>query len=189
MHSRGSPQQMYRDNTLIPTEAVRLAALGALAERPMRYAEVADDVRHFTQRIVGPSLDLVGLPLELLIVEGLVEATDGKGMEDNAELAVTQAGRAEFTRLMTSNVRAPVNDINKLIIALKMRFLHLLAAEERDEQVDILVEMAERELARLTDLRQHQAEAAGHLVDWLDQEIDATRARLTWFRDLQARLA
>ena len=32
---------MYRDNTLIPTEAIRLAALGTLAMRPMRYGDLA----------------------------------------------------------------------------------------------------------------------------------------------------
>ncbi|RDD62555.1 hypothetical protein [Ferruginivarius sediminum] len=180
---------MYRDNTLIPTEAIRLAALGALATRDMHYGELAEDVRHFTQRIVGPSLDLVGTPLELLIVEGLIEPVDGKGMEDNARLRITEAGHAEMVRLMTSSVRAPINDINKLIIALKMRFLHLLNAEDRQEQVDILVEMIERELARLTDLRASDSGDRGHFFDWLDQDIAATRERLAWFKDLQNRVA
>src|SRR5262245_48552828 len=49
---------MYKDNSLIPTEAVRLAALGLLTEGPRTYAELADEVRHFSSRIVGPSLDL-----------------------------------------------------------------------------------------------------------------------------------
>lgn len=180
---------MYRDNTLIPTEAIRLAALGALASRDMHYAELAEDVRHFTQRIVGPSLDLVGTPVELLIVEGLIEPVSGKGMEDNALLSITDAGESELNRLMTSSVRAPINDINKLIISLKMRFLHLLTAEDRQEQVDTLVEMIERELARLTDLRAHYDQDAGFFLDWLDQDIAATRERLNWWRDLQKRVA
>ena len=68
---------MYRDNTLIPSEAVRLLALGLLAGRPMSYAQLAREVRHFTGRIMGPSLDLVGAPLEVLKVEGLVANRDG----------------------------------------------------------------------------------------------------------------
>lgn len=179
---------MYRDNTLIPTEAIRLAALGALAWRDLYYSEVAEDVRHFTQRIVGPSLDLVGTPMELLIVEGLVEPIDGRGMEDNALLRITDSGHDELRRLMTSAVRAPINDISKLIIALKMRFLHLLDAQERQEQVDLMVEMIERELARLVDLRGNYAGEPGFFLDWLDQDIAATRERLSWFQDLQARL-
>jgi hypothetical protein len=51
---------MYKDNSLIPTEAVRLAALGLLTEGPRSYGDLADEVRLFTSRIVGPSLDLIG---------------------------------------------------------------------------------------------------------------------------------
>ena len=51
---------MYRDNTLIPTEAVRLAALGSLAEGDKQYAELASEIRYFVARITGPSLDLLG---------------------------------------------------------------------------------------------------------------------------------
>jgi DNA-binding PadR family transcriptional regulator len=97
---------MYRDNTLIPSEAVRLLALGMLASRPMSYAELAREVRHFTGRVVGPSLDLVGAPLEVLKVEGLVEnlnptsADSDDPEEDGGELTVTAEGRAELRRLL-----------------------------------------------------------------------------------------
>jgi len=179
---------MYRDNTLMPTEAVRLAALGALASAEMRYADLAADVRHFTDRIVGPTLDLSGMPVELMIVEGLIEPVDGAGMRDNARLRLTDAGREAVRRLLTSAVRAPINDINKLIIALKMRFLHLLAPAERREQVAMLVAMLEAELDRLTDLRASYAGEPGYFLDWLDQDIAAARERLAWFSDLRARL-
>ena len=65
---------MFRDNSLIPTEAIRLAALGLLSEGARRYGELAAEIRHFTSRVAGPSLDLMGNSLELLIYEGLVEA-------------------------------------------------------------------------------------------------------------------
>lgn len=71
---------MFSDNTLTPKEAVRLCALGAIASKPMRYSELAGSVRHFTGRIMGPSLELMGTSIELLRYEGLVEAIDGKGM-------------------------------------------------------------------------------------------------------------
>ena len=175
---------MYRDNTLVPSEAVRLTALGILAEADKHYAELAAEVRHFTSRIAGPSLDLVAAPLELLKVEGLVEAVEGDA--DNALLRITEDGRAELATLMTSNVRAPVNDINKLIIALKMRFLHLLPAEDRKIQIEVMMEMAEREIARLSDLRQHHALSQGHLIAWLDHDIAAAETRLAWFQELLA---
>ena len=83
---------MYRDNSLIPSEAVRLCALGTLAERAHSYAELAAAVRHFTSRIVGPSLDLLSPSLELLRVEGLIEADAPEG--DEAPIRLTAAGRA-----------------------------------------------------------------------------------------------
>ena len=177
---------MYRDNTLVPSEAVRLTALGILAEADKHYAELAAEVRHFTSRIAGPSLDLVAAPLELLKVEGLVEAVEGDA--DNALLRITADGRGELATLMTSNVRAPVNDINKLIIALKMRFLHLLPAEDQRIQIEVMMEMAEREIARLSDLRHHHAGSRGHLVDWLDHDIAAAETRLAWLQELLAGL-
>ena len=179
---------MYRDNTLIPSEAIRLLALGVLATGETTYAQLASEVRHFAGHVVGPSLDLVGAPIEVLKVEGFVETADGGGLAETANLRITEAGREELTRLLNSNVRAPVSDINKLIITLKMRFLHLLAAPDRRLQAEMLAEMCERQLVRLTELRGGHAAAPGHLSAWLDHEIAQARERLAWFRDLQKSL-
>jgi DNA-binding PadR family transcriptional regulator len=177
---------MYKDNSLIPTEAVRLAALGMLNEGPRRYADLAAEVRGFVSHIVGPSLDLIGPPMELLRVEGLVEAANGGGAD--GELRITAKGIDELKRLLGANLRGPLGEFNKLVIALKMRFLHLLEREEQLAQAELLIEVCERELARLTDLRGHHAGEAGHLVAWLDHDIAQVETRLSWFRDLEARL-
>jgi DNA-binding PadR family transcriptional regulator len=176
---------MYPDNSLIPTEAIRLAALGSLATAPKPYAALATEIRHFTGRIVGPSLDLIGPPIELLKVEGLVEAA---GDGEDAPMRVTPAGLAELKRLLTANLRGPVGEFNKLVIALKLRFLDLLDRDGQLAQMELLIEVCERELTRLTDLRGHHAAEGGHLVDWLDHDIGQVEARLAWFRDLQNRL-
>ena len=189
---------MYRDNSLIPSEAIRLLALGILAGGDKSYAELAGQVRHFVSHITGPSLELVASPLELLKIEGLVESSeahdagdrgDRDGAPDSELLRLSEAGRAELHTLLTSNVRAPVSDINKLIIALKLRFLHLLGPAEQRLQGETLMELSERELARLTELRAHHAGHPGHLVAWLDQEIAQVEARLAFFQDLLAQLA
>jgi hypothetical protein len=179
---------MYRDNTLIPTEAVRLAALGALMERDRVYGELASDVRYFVTHISGPSLDLLGTSLELLQYEGLVEIIDGAKIIDSAKgkaestLRITDAGRADFEELMVSNVRAPMNEVSNLIIALKIRFLHFLSSDARIEQAEMLVEMCETEIARLTELRKNHGD--GHLGDWLSMELSRLENRLDWFRAL-----
>lgn len=181
---------MYRDNSLMPKEAVRLVVLGTLIQRgSLRYADLAGEVRHFLDRIVGPSLDLMGTSLEMLRYEGLVEALDGTGMEDNALLGPTAAGRSEFDLLMRANVRAPSTDgFNKLVIALKLRFLHLLDAESQREQVDQLTALHETELARLDDLQRRHAADDGMLVSWLEHDIQQGKASLAWFNELAARL-
>ncbi|MBF0372028.1 MAG: hypothetical protein HQL39_01265 [Alphaproteobacteria bacterium] len=178
---------MYADNTLTPKEALRLCALGAVAERPMRYSDLAGFVRHLTSRIIGPSLDLMGTSIELLRYEGLVEAIEGSGMEDDALLALTDAGRREMGSLLTARLR-PATDLSKLVIALKFRFLHLLDAAERANQSDLLIESCETELNRLLDLRQTVAEGGHHLLEWLDHDIGQLENRLEWLEEFRERL-
>src|SRR3546814_5658654 len=73
-----------------------------------------------------------------------------------------------------------------LIVALKMRFLHLMEPAERRVQAELLHEICERELARLIDLRAYHGEEPGHLCAWLDSAIAQTRARLDWFAGLRS---
>ncbi len=176
---------MYRDNTLIPTEAVRLCALGILMLGRRRYAELAGEVRHFVGRVVGPSLELLGTSIELLRFEGLVRPAAGGDGEADAALEITDDGRRAFRALMCSGVRAPSTDVGKLVIALKMRFLHLLDDAARREQFEMMTEMCENELARLIDLRRHHADDEGALVARLDHDIAQLEARLAWFRDME----
>ena len=165
---------MLRDTALIPSEAVRLAALGILAQGPRRYAELAAEVRHFVSRMVGPSLDLMGSSLELLRHEGLIERENAAGSgltPPDAELRITEAGRRETEALLLSPLRGPINDFGKLVIALKLRFLDLLAPADRKVQIDLLVDIYESEVARLRDLRQYQGGNLGNLEAWINHEI------------------
>lgn len=179
---------MYRDNSLVPSEAIRLAALGLLAQQPRAYADLARDIRHFTARIVGPSLDLLGPSLELFKVEGLMEAHATNQKPDEQVMHLTEAGQQEFRRLMTTKLRGPMGEVNKLIVALKMHFLRLLPTEDQRGQMDMLEEACDRELARLGDLRSHHADEHTPLLPWLDLEIDEVTARRTWFQQQRAAL-
>ena len=97
---------MYKDNSLLPREAVRLAALGILAGGPMTYAALAAAVRNFTSRIAGPSLDLMGTSIELLRFEGLVETEETETEEiPEAVLTLTDDGRSELIALLRAAVR------------------------------------------------------------------------------------
>src|SRR3546814_12351071 len=103
---------MYRDNSLVPKEAIRLAARGLLVERDRPYGDLAREVREFAARIVGPSLELLGTSIELLRFEGLIAPVDGQGMADAAVLRLTDAGRAALTDYLTSTMRPGVSDRN-----------------------------------------------------------------------------
>lgn len=179
---------MFADNTLTPREAVRLCALGMIAGGPLRYSVLAASVRHFITRLTGPSLDLMGSSIELLRYEGLVEAVDGEGMDDDAVLRITPAGSEAFQTLMTAPLR-PASDLSKLVTALKFRFLHLLNSRDRAEQVDLLIDTQETGLARLEDLRQPMQGEPGYMAGWLDEEILRARQRLEWLQALRLKVA
>lgn len=181
---------MFADNTLTPKEAIRLCALGtlALAEAPLRYSELANAIRHFTSRITGPSLDIMGTSIELLKFEGLVEPIDGVGMEDDATLRLTDKGHGELKNLMTSRIRSAGGEVNKLITTLKLRFLHLLDVGDQCEQADLLIENCETELARLDDLRVHHGKDPGYLTAWLDHDIQQLEAHLDWLEAFRTQL-
>jgi DNA-binding PadR family transcriptional regulator len=171
---------MFKDNSLIPAEAVRLAALGFLAEGPRHYGELAGEIRHFTSRVVGPSLDLMGTSLELLRYEGLIEAVDGKGMSDNAMLRLTRSGGEALAHLLRAQLRSPAGDMNRLALLLKLRFLHHLPQAERQDQLTLIAESLESDRARLDELR--QASAPGFFRDWLERDLALVDDRIAWLR-------
>jgi DNA-binding PadR family transcriptional regulator len=168
---------MFRDNSLVPAEAVRLAALGFLAEAPRRYGDLAVEIRHFTSRIVGPSLDLMGTSLELLRYEGLIEA-DAQDAGDNPLLRLTRRGREALTSLLKAQLRAPLGDLNRLTLLLKLRFLEHLPGEDRQMQLSLMAESLERDRARLEELRQRAK--PGRFRDWLERDIATVAERIDW---------
>jgi DNA-binding PadR family transcriptional regulator len=178
---------MYRDKTLIPTEALRLLALGLLADAPRRYKDLATEVRHFTSHITGPSLDLLGPSIELLRYEGLTEPADEAEGADLL-LRITDAGREELAMLLHANVRAPIDGFAKLVIALKFRFLHLLPAPAQAEVLDGLIELYQAEHARLVELRAASG-ARDRLAAWLDHDLGQIDDRIAWLEAQRHALA
>lgn len=182
---------MFRDNSLMPKEAIRLSALGLLSQGAMRYASVANEVRHFTTRFWGPTLDVMASSIELMRLEGLIDSCreGDEESENNPMLRLTDAGRAELNELLSSTVRAPASDFSKLVLALKLRYMHLLPLAEQRDQAEGLIEMRQIEAARLIDLRATHADEDGHFLRWLDREIDRTRDDISWLEELHASLA
>ena len=144
------------------------------------------DVRHFISRLAGPSLELMGSSIELLRHEGLVAPVDDSA--DDPMLRITDAGQTELRALLSTAVRPPFNDFNKVVVALKMRFLHLLDPAAQRDQADLLIEACQTELARLIDLRGAYRDEPGHLIEWLDHDIDLVETRLAWLEDFRTAL-
>lgn len=176
---------MFADNTLTPKEAVRLCALGLLALGPRTYAALATELRHFVDRLAGgPTPEIMGHSIELLKYEGLITSSGG----DGAPLELTESGRQALRQLLLANVRPHPSELNKLVIALKFHFLHLLPAGEQQLQLVLLADAVDRELARLADLRDGRAGDAGYLVDWLDHDMAMLEQRRAWLRQFAERL-
>jgi DNA-binding PadR family transcriptional regulator len=181
---------MFRDRTVIPTEAIRLCALALLAEHPRSYGELAAAFRNIADRVMGPSLDVFGTPIQLMEAEGLVRRelgpSEGAAPLVDAMLTITDRGRTELKHLLTAPLRGRFDELNRLTWALKLRFLDLLDPAERRAQVEALIEVTTGELDRVRDLRD---QGPGELLsDWLAQEVAQLEARNAWLKALKARL-
>lgn len=180
---------MFPDKSLMPREAVRLAALGILADGERTYASLANAVRDFTSRFWGPTLDVMATSIELLHYEGLIEVAEEGPSTADTRLRLTDAGRRELAELLSASIRAPSGDFGRLIVALKMKFLHCLPPSARAEQIDMLIEGRQAELARLVELRTAEADAQADFLAWLDHDIARIRGELAWFETLRRRIA
>ena len=171
---------MYRDNSLIPKEAIRMAALGALINGSRSYIDISTEVRQFSARIVGPSLDLLGTSIELLKLEGLIEVVENPDGDAEELLRLTTSGFQELKEYLRSTIRSGSSDLNKLVVALKLRFIEVLEPPERLDQLAGLQTMYQAERNRLQDLRKHKEWSAGLLPGLLDLELAVTDQRLSW---------
>ena len=175
---------MYSDNTLTPKETVRLCALGSLASEALSYAELAHSIRYFIDRVQGPSIDVLGASVELLKYEGLISQMD----DNNGRLYLTKKGKLELNELLTADIRPNDASYNKLIEALKFRFLHLLEPKEKMHQADILIERIELEKLRLTDLNDLYKDDKSYFKVWLNQDIKNLSKRLRWLKEFKKKL-
>jgi DNA-binding PadR family transcriptional regulator len=178
---------MYSDRTLLPKECLRLCALGtlALSDKPISYADLANSVRHFMSHIMGPSLDMMGSSLQLLKLEGLVKEDTENGAFSDAQLSLTQSGHDKFIELMQGNLRDTSGELSRLIMALKMRFLHLLDDDIRIEQVEILQDVCELDLERVLALREEHADEAATFTGWLEMEVKRLEQKRDWLSSLK----
>lgn len=179
------PQERHStDPSLLPNRALRLAALGALAQRDRDYAALVQEIHELTLAIVGPSPDAFGSSLELLRYEGWISG----GEEGHGMVAITPEGQTEFVRLLTTRLRKPSGEFNRLWLALKLRFLPQLPADAQAVELTRMIGLFESEIERLSELRRKPMTGEGHVGAWIDFEIAENGARLAWCKSLALRL-
>lgn len=172
------------DPTLLPSRAMRLAALGALARGDRDYAELVQEIHDLALAVIGATPDAYGSSLELLRYEGLIAGdTEGAG-----QVSITPEGRVEFARLMITRLRKPAGEFNRLWLALKLRFLPQLPLADRQAELERMCALFEGEVTRLAELRRNPLTDDGYVGAWIDLEIAENGARLAWCRSLVLRL-
>ena len=157
-----------------------MAALGALIERERSYDDIANEVRSFISRIVGPSLELMGTSIELLKVEGLIEAVNDNDEGDTSLLRLSPAGLQELKEYLRSNLKSGGSELNKLVIALKLRFIDILNDDERRDQFLAIRDIYHNEKRRLEDLKKQTAWLTGFLLESIELDLSVVNKRIEW---------
>lgn len=197
--------------SVTPKVAQRLCALGELLMRgPQRYSVLSQNVRGFITQVTGPNPQLAQSPLELLRFDGLVEdigsgdhrgighggdghggdgnGGDGNGGDgdtaDEALFQVTAEGRDAFRNLMMQG-KAATSEITRLMMMMRLRFLHLLPTDDQAALLQSLIQQFDLEGQRLQALRDYIGDEPGSLPGWLDHYIGQQRDRMRWLRTLQ----
>ena len=157
-----------------------MAALGALIERERSYEDLANEVRSFISRFVGPSLELMGTSIELLKLEGLIETVDDKDKGDASLLQLSSAGLQALKDYLRSNLKSGGSELNKLVIALKLRFIDILSDDERRDQLLAIRDMHHNEKRRLEDLKTQTTWLTGFLLESIELDLFAVNKRIEW---------
>ena len=95
-------------------------------------------------------------------------------------MRLTSNGFQELKEYLKSTIRSGSSDLNKLVVALKLRFIEVLEPSERLDQLVGLQTMYQAERNRLQDLRKHEEWSAGLLSELLDLELAVTDQRVLW---------
>ena len=137
-------------------------------------------MRNFISRIVGPSLELMGTSIELLKLEGLIETVNDNDKGDASLLQLSPAGLQELKEYLRSNLKSGGSELNKLVIALKLRFIDILDDDERRGQLLAIRDMYHNEKRRLEDLKNQTTWLTGFLLESIELDLFLVNKKIEW---------
>ena len=137
-------------------------------------------MRSFISRIVGPSLELMGTSIELLKLEGLIETVNDNDADDESLLQLSPSGLQELKDYLRSNLKSGGSELNKLVIALKLRFIDILDDDERQDQLLAIRDMYHNEKRRLEDLKNQTTWLTGFLLESIELDLFLVNKKIEW---------
>ncbi len=95
-------------------------------------------------------------------------------------MQLSSAGLQELKDYLRSNLKSGGSELNKLVIALKLRFMDILSEDERRDQLTAIRDMYHNEKRRLEDLKTQTTWLTGFLLESIELDLFAVNKRIEW---------
>jgi hypothetical protein len=122
----------------------------------------------------------MGTSIELLKLEGLIETVNDNDEDDASLLQLSPSGLQELREYLRSNLKSGGSELNKLVIALKLRFIDILDDDEKRDQLLAIRDMYYNEKRRLEDLKNQTTWLTGFLLESLELDLFVVNKRIEW---------
>ena len=117
---------------------------------------------------------------ELLKLEGLIETVNDNDKGDASLLQLSPAGLQELKEYLRSNLKSGGSELNKLVIALKLRFIDILDDDEKRDQLLAIRDMYHNEKRRLEDLKNQTTWLTGFLLESIELDLFIVNKKIEW---------
>ena len=122
----------------------------------------------------------MGTSIELLKLEGLIETVNDNDEDDASLLQLSPSGLQELKEYLRSNLKSGGSELNKLVIALKLRFIDILDDDEKRDQLLAIRDMYHNEKRRLEDLKNQTTWLTGFLLESLELDLFVVNKKIEW---------
>ena len=93
---------------------------------------------------------------------------------------LSPTGLQELKEYLRSNLKSGGSELNKLVIALKLRFIDILDDDERRDQLLAIRDMYYNEKRRLEDLKSQTTWLTGFLLESIELDLFVVNKKIEW---------